>query len=411
MEKKLIVSFFVVLMLSSFFFISTQTVHAEVSVRELTGKLNGASYIIRMPDNYNGDLIVCCRGYSPLLSQLDLNIYANAFNARVQTGCALALSDYGAGGFCIQQGMNTTRQLTQYFIDNFGVTGKIYLVGISMGGIIALELGVKYPKLYAGVIDVSGSKDIVARYNLHSFYAGITDNNSLANAVIANGGTNPPFPLPTIGDFRVWCQTSVNDTINECGGTPDEKPQAYANISPIYNASDLAIPTISIHGTADTLAPYPISVAYMNAVTAAGHANLYRLYKVDGGQHVNAPVLGQMAIAITQMINWVEHGVAPPPSTANPNEYQTPTASAFTSVTIFSGQSWYFIAISAGGMGTHRYQWYEGSTAITGENQMLLKTTRTTPGTYSYYCKATDSIGVPATTNTINLTVLNIAVK
>lgn len=285
-----------------------------VTVQEITGKLGGADYLVRIPSNWNGDLVVYCRGYSHLLSGVDMVAPANAFNALINLGYAFAESNYGVGGFCIKEGIIRTHQLTEWFVNNYHVTGKIYLVGISMGGATVLMLGAKYPELYDGVLDIAGTTDAVARYNLHSYYAGISDDTALGNAVVANGGVNPPFPCPTIAVFRAYCQSSVADTVAACGGTPDKKPQAYERVSPIYSAVDIGVPTIVVHGTADGLIPYSHSVNFLNAVVAAGHSDLFRFYKVVGGQHANIPVIGQIPVRLMQLINWVENGVLPPVS-------------------------------------------------------------------------------------------------
>ncbi len=287
---------------------------APPTITEITGKLGGADYLVRIPSNWNGRLVVYCRGYSHLLSDVDLVPIANAFDTFIKMGNAFAESNYGVGGFCIKEGIIRTHQLTEWLIDNYHVTGKVYLVGISMGGATVLMLGAKYPELYAGVLDIAGTTDAIARYNLHSYYAGIADDTALANAVLANGGLVPPFPCTTIAAFREYCQMSVADTAAACGGTPEEKPQAYERVSPLYSATDISVPTMVIHGTKDGLIPYSHSVNYFNAVVTAGHGDLIRFYKVVGGQHANTPVVAQIPVRLPQLINWVEHGVLAPVS-------------------------------------------------------------------------------------------------
>jgi fermentation-respiration switch protein FrsA (DUF1100 family) len=287
---------------------------AAITVQQITGKLSGADYLVRIPSNWNGNLIVCCRGYSPLLSGVDLASYANGFNTTINMGYAFALSNYGAGGWCIEEGVARTHELTVWFKENYPATTRVYLVGISMGGTTVLMLGAKYPELYAGVLDISGTKDTVARYNLHSYYAGISDDAALGAAVVANGGINPPYPLPTIAAFRGYCQASYNDVVAACGGTPNEKSEAYRRISPISSATDIKVPTMTIHGTNDGLVPYNQSVDFMNAVAVAGHSNLYRFYLVPGGQHANPPVLAQLGVRLFQLMDWVENGTLPPPT-------------------------------------------------------------------------------------------------
>lgn len=287
---------------------------APPTITEITGSLGGADYLLRIPSNFNGRLIVECRGYSHLLSSVNLTSYANTFNPIIKLGYAYAASYYGAGGYCVKEGIIRTHQLTEWVINNYQVTGKVYLVGISMGGNIALELGAKYPELYAGVLELAGTKDLITRYYLHSYYASITDDNALIAAVEANGGLNPPAPLTSIAQFRNYCTNAANDVMALCGGTPEEKPQAYERFSPTYSATNIVVPTMTVHGTADALVPYNQSVIFLNTVVAAGYSDLYRFYKVVGGQHCNTPVMSQILVRFPQLVNWVENGVLPPAS-------------------------------------------------------------------------------------------------
>jgi len=82
------------------------------------------------------------------------------------------------------------------------------------------------------------------------------------------------------------------------------------------------------------------------------------------------------------------------------------SASAFCNVSVMAGQTWYFFAQSSGGIGTCTYQWYEGTTLLAGQTSMLLPITKASAGTYTYYCKVTDSIGSTVNSNTITLTVI-----
>ncbi len=286
-----------------------------VTVQQITGQLGGADYLIHIPSNWNGNLIVYCRGYSHLLSDVNLIVPANSFSWMINLGFAFAESSYGAGGNCIKAAITCTHQLTEYVISKFGVTGKVYLVGISMGGNIALQLGAKYPALYGGILDICGAKNMISHYNDWMHYAGITNDSELADALIAKGFANPPpYPFSTVADFRKWCVTTSADFALTCEGTPDEKPQAYESISPIYSAAEIAVPTITVHGTADVLVPYSTSIDFMNAIKKAGNADLYRLYRVVGGQHKNSPVLAQIDVRLPQLIEWVENGITPPAS-------------------------------------------------------------------------------------------------
>jgi pimeloyl-ACP methyl ester carboxylesterase len=286
-----------------------------ITYQDYRGTIDGANYVIRIPSNWNGNFFLYCRGYAHVLSAVNLNGPLSLFSGLINSGYAFAESDYGVGGFVINDGMTCTYQLTKYIIDQFHVTGKIYLIGISMGGTTVLELGFKYPHLYSGVIDIAGTKDVITRYYLDSYYASITDDAKLANAVVAAGGVNPPYPQTTIAGFRTYCATLVADIKSECKGTPIQKPLAYMKISPLFSATCISIPTITIHGTADANAPYAQSVAFMTTVKIMGHSDMYRLYKVVGGEHCDSAVLSQIGPCFNELVNWAENGVPAPAST------------------------------------------------------------------------------------------------
>ena len=81
-------------------------------------------------------------------------------------------------------------------------------------------------------------------------------------------------------------------------------------------------------------------------------------------------------------------------------------ATAFCNVTLIGGGTWYFFAHSTGGIGSHSYQWYEGSTLLQGQTSMVLPVTKSALGPYNFYCKVTDSEGITTNSNTVTLTVL-----
>jgi pimeloyl-ACP methyl ester carboxylesterase len=301
-----------------------QPVAAQETYQQITGKLGGAEYLLRIPDNWEGALVVMCRGYSPTPVDLaGLEFYADMFSTITTNGAALAMSTFGEAGWCVQKGMIRTHQLTEYIIDHYDVTGTILLFGMSMGGGIALLLGTKYPHLYDGVIEIAGVKDVAAQYTLTMNLANIMDDDELAEAILANGGSVPPCPLaygydiPTaLAGYRAFCLTSSTDIALELGGTPETKPKAYERVSPIFNAVDIAVPTITVHGCADSVVSYAQSLAYLEAVTQAGYSDLYRLYGVPGGEHIDDSMAMGMQIyfGITWLVDWVENGNPAPPS-------------------------------------------------------------------------------------------------
>ena len=240
----------------------------------------------------------------------------------ISNGFAYAASSYGAGGLSIKEGIIRTHQLTEYVINNYPVTGKVVLIGMSMGGNIVLELGAKYPDLYDGVLDGFGSKDLIPQYYDKVYYASLTNDADIANALTARGIAVPPFPFAPpvlvaplsvqLAAFRTFSSQGAEDMVLACGGTPNEKPKAYERISPTYSSFDISIPTITLHGTADGPVPYQQSVEFKDAVVAAGYGSLYRLYTVTGGQHGDSLTSAKIPACFMLLMNWIKNGVAPP---------------------------------------------------------------------------------------------------
>jgi len=315
------VLFSALLMLSIALAAPMKTVFCSLPYTETIGKLGRADFLIRIPNpitNWNGGLVIYCRGYLPGVPDITkvLSSTNPTSSTLISLGYAVAFSNYGEGGFCFQKAMIRTHQLTEWIADNYDVTGKIYVIGISMGGSMALELGAKYPDLYDGVIDLAGPKDYGAAYADGMYLASLPDVELLAEFARRGVTTYPLPPIPSV--IKLFLQLVNTDTVIECGGTPESKPQAYERISPLYSAVNVGIPTVTLHGTKDGLAPYAQSTAYRNAVNAAGHSDLYRLYIVTGAQHGDVALFSQMFQepyrAFYQLADWVEDGIPANPS-------------------------------------------------------------------------------------------------
>lgn len=384
------------------------TASAATAYTEINGALNGANYTLRIPnpiEAWTGALVIYCHGYShteptrPLIKASDGT--ANWANSMISVGSAFAISSWGAGGWCIQRGMNATYELTQYIVSTYKVA-KVYLVGLSMGGAVALLLAEKYPKVFSGVMDVSGSKNITERYNRMKDWAATTNDTEFAAKIQAVGGKVPPFPISmVVGNlssqlqaFRTLCDQYVVDIAAEAGGTPDAMPLAYQNIDPLYHAN-ISIPVISVHGTSDAFTPYLMALQYQDAVAAAGKSSLFRLYTVVGGEHADLTVQTVAGPGhFEELISWAIG-------------YPLVQARAFCNVTVITGWTWYFFTQGTGGVGALTYQWFEGSTLLQGQTSMVLAVTKNTPGTYAYFCKVTDSQGTATNSNAVYLTVIS----
>ncbi len=295
--------------------------NAALPYTEINGTLNGANYTIRIPnpiENWNKTLVVYCHGYNhdPLANPLITATLAPLVNWMITNGYAFAMSSYGVGGVCIQEGVNSTYQLTQYVISNYNATGKVLLLGVSMGGNIALLLGEKYPNVYSGVLDLSGPKNVTEQYNLKMDLSTTQDDTSLAAKLQALNAPVPPAPYSTtvspplsnqLQALRNDCNQSATDIIAETGGTPNAVPKAYENISPV-NHANISIPVITLHGTNDSSVPYSQSLEYKAAVAAQGKSSNYRLYSVTGAQHPPDSIMSSQIIPkLQELQTWSDN--------------------------------------------------------------------------------------------------------
>ncbi len=266
----------------------------EDGYTQYVGTLGGANYVIRIPDEWNGMLVVGCHGYMSAFwypdAQFQMDSVVNSENTSmvlslIEQGFAYAASSYGERGWSVKEGMIRTHQLTEYVINNYGVTGKVLLVGISMGGGIVLQLGEKYPELYDGVLDIVGAK------NSSDIYLGTV---ALIN--------DPMFPfLPP--EVQAFVLLSKEDMEAACGGTVDDKPKAYERLSAVCYP-DITIPVISVHGAQDPVIIPPHAYSYGIAVDNAGRSEYYREYTVDPGSHADPPVIDEALIRFEELVDY-----------------------------------------------------------------------------------------------------------
>jgi len=120
---------------------------------------SGAKYLITVPDDWNGDLVVYAHGiiepFIPVVMPFkdDIDALRDTF---VSNGYAVAYSSYSANGFAVQEGVLDTRYVNSVFIRNFGQPERTFLVGHSLGGAVCVKLAELHPNQYDGVLTVAG---------------------------------------------------------------------------------------------------------------------------------------------------------------------------------------------------------------------------------------------------------------
>lgn len=117
------------------------------------GALNGASYIILFPTNWNNKLVMYAHGYEFVgtpRKQSDNPEFPSRMTPFLERGFAVAASDYSIQGLAITQGVNETEALRQHFIKTYGKPDTTFIAGHSMGGGITLAIMENFGANYNG---------------------------------------------------------------------------------------------------------------------------------------------------------------------------------------------------------------------------------------------------------------------
>ncbi|MGH8893845.1 MAG: alpha/beta hydrolase family protein [Actinomycetes bacterium] len=133
---------------------------------ECEGELDGADYEIRLPDEWNGTLMIYSHGYRqaepapPDFEPVD-TAPATAPNDEVADelladGYALAGSAFRSNGWDVLDGVAAGEALHEFFTDEIGEPDRVYVWGDSLGGLITQTLAEKHPAWVSGVAPFCG---------------------------------------------------------------------------------------------------------------------------------------------------------------------------------------------------------------------------------------------------------------
>lgn len=119
----------------------------------------GSNYTLCVPENWNGDLVLYAHGYTATLFPLGPPPTESPEALRdlvLARGCAFGFSTYSQNGYAVKDGALRTQQLRSLFASKFGEPVHTYLLGYSLGGLVAIKLVEQHPDLYSGALTVSG---------------------------------------------------------------------------------------------------------------------------------------------------------------------------------------------------------------------------------------------------------------
>lgn len=122
----------------------------------------GSLYALYIPRNWNGQAVYYAHGIRPPVpfSPITLGDQDNFFAVRDALGAlgyALAYSSFSENGLAVKDGAQRTHQLRGLLASELPEKPqRSYLVGYSLGALIALDLGERFPKQYDGVLAMCG---------------------------------------------------------------------------------------------------------------------------------------------------------------------------------------------------------------------------------------------------------------
>jgi pimeloyl-ACP methyl ester carboxylesterase len=131
-----------------------------------TGQLGGAAYEIKLPQHWNGTLLLYSHGYrqarpappdfAPVSTAAAAAPTGEVAAQLLAKGYALAGSAYKSNGWAVADGMAAGEQLHEFFGQKVGRPDRTYVWGDSLGGLITELLAEKHPDWVAGAAPLCG---------------------------------------------------------------------------------------------------------------------------------------------------------------------------------------------------------------------------------------------------------------
>lgn len=122
-----------------------------------TGELESAAYRIDIPANWNGELVVNAHGYETVGSPRKVPLpFPSGMEPLLAQGYAIAASGYSGQGWAIGEAIADTERLRAHFLARHGAPKRTWLVGWSMGGLVALASAERHPQAWDGVVAMCG---------------------------------------------------------------------------------------------------------------------------------------------------------------------------------------------------------------------------------------------------------------
>jgi pimeloyl-ACP methyl ester carboxylesterase len=341
-----------------------------VAVTTEVGRIEGASFRIDIPKNWNRGLVLYFHGYQQTPQVFDPKYPpTRVLQEILNRGYAVARSGYAVGGWAVPQAASETEALRRYFRKRYGQPRETFLMGHSMGGLLTV-LGLETSaKEYAGGLAVCGvlaPADLVMqrafanRVAFDAFFPGVLPdvehipptftmndiptiakvqksldaNPEQAQLVreIANIHTNRG-----LADVLVFNTFVIEDLRLKSGGNPFDNrnlvysgtandallnqrvhryaadPNAYRFMADWYSPTgNLHRKLLEVHTIYDPLVPASTTAWYDEVVRRVGNGDNYVQQYVDRDGHCNVTA-DQTGTAFDELLAWVHENKRPMP--------------------------------------------------------------------------------------------------
>jgi pimeloyl-ACP methyl ester carboxylesterase len=128
-----------------------------VPVQTETGQLDGASYRIDIPQNWNHSLVIYFHGYEAKPKTFEQQHPPGRILQQVlNRGFAVAQSGYSTGGWAVARALHETDAVRSRFVHEHGNPRETYVMGHSMGGLMTVMALEQHPDTYAGGLALCG---------------------------------------------------------------------------------------------------------------------------------------------------------------------------------------------------------------------------------------------------------------
>lgn len=127
-----------------------------------TGEIDGAEFLIDIPKNWTGGLLMYAHGY--VLEAQTPNFNEAMVRVGHELGYAVAQSKYSRQGWAAEQGVLETEALRQHFVATYGETKPTVIAGHSQGGAITYYTIEHFAEVYDGALSMCGSSEPTLRF-------------------------------------------------------------------------------------------------------------------------------------------------------------------------------------------------------------------------------------------------------